>query len=289
MPKDYDATVKNLVDLSPEDWVSLTGGPRAPVTALDADNSVLLSGAVDKLLRVHADPEYLLHLDFQAGHDSAQLPRRLKLYNAVQEYRYGLPVLSVAVLLHPGADSPKVTGLSQRLLPGEAVPYTVLRYGVLRVWQLPVEPLLSGGLGVLALAPISNVSEAEVLGVLRRMDERLQPLEEENKVEDIWKSTSILLELRYSQEFIAMLSDALQREFEQSAMYRYLLRSGRLAEGRKMLLLVGEKRLGPADVIVRAAVNAISDPQELERLCERALDVNSWQELFTPPDAKPQS
>jgi predicted transposase YdaD len=287
MPKGYDAVAKSLVDLSPPDWLALTGRPPAPVRMMDSDNSVVMSGAVDKLLRVHADPEYLLHLDFQAGHDSAQLPRRLKLYNAVQEYKHGLPVLSVAVLLHPGADSPRVTGSIQSALPGESAPHSYLRYGVLRVWQAPVDPFLSGGLGLLPLAPISNVTEAEVPDVIRRMDQRLRQVREQDMVDDILNSTAMLMQLRYSEEFLAMLSDVIRGELEQTTLYRTLLRSAQLADWRKMLLLVGEKRFGPADVIVRAAVNAISQLQELERLCERAFDVDSWQELFTPPQAPP--
>jgi hypothetical protein len=287
VPKGYDAVAKSLVDLSPPDWLPLIGRPPAPVSVVDADNSIVMSGAVDKLLRVHADPEYLLHLDFQAGHDSAQLPARLKLYNAVQEYRHGLSVLSVAVLLHPGADSPRVTGLCQAVLPGESGPYSYLRYGVLRVWQAPVDPFLSGGLGLLPLAPISNIERAEVPDVLRRLHERLRQVGEQDQVDDILTSTAMLLQLRYSEGFLAMLSDVLRGELEQTTLYRALARSVRLEDWRKMLLLVGEKRFGPADAVVRAAVNAISQPEELERLCERAFEVNSWQELFTPPEATP--
>jgi predicted transposase YdaD len=283
MAKDYDATLKSMVDVSPPDWLPLVGRPPAPMTAVDADNSVVMSGAVDKLLRVHADPEYLLHLDFQAGHDSAQLPPRVKLYNAVQEYRYGLPVLSVAVLLHPGADSPQLTGLCQRVLPGEDTPYSFLRYGVLRVWELPVEQILSGGLGLLPLAPISNVTKAEVPDVLRRMNERLQRVEQPTVVEDIWTSTGILMRMRYSEEFLTMLPEVL-RELRQSPLYRIFARE----EARKILLTLGTKRFGPADAIVTTAVNGIDDLQELERLNERLLDVHSWQELFTPPSTKPE-
>jgi predicted transposase YdaD len=284
MPKDYDATVKSLSDLSPADWVPLVGRPPAPVTVVDADNSVIMSGAVDKLLRVHADPEYLLHLDFQAGHDSAQLPRRLKLYNAVQEYKYGLPVLSVAVLLHPGADSPQLTGLCQRLLPGEDAPYSLLRYGVLRVWELPVEQLLNGGLGLLPLAPISNIAAAEVPDVLRRLNERLQRMAQPALAEDLWMSTGILMRMRYSEEFLAMLPEVL-RAMRESPIFHIFARE----EARKILLMQGSKRFGPADVIVTTAVNGINDLEELERLSERLLDVHSWQELFTPPDATPQT
>lgn len=77
----YDPTLKALVEIAPADWLPLLGLPRKRITIENTDLATLVSGAVDKVLRVHAQPEYLLHLDFQSGHDSAVLPRRLRLYN----------------------------------------------------------------------------------------------------------------------------------------------------------------------------------------------------------------
>src|SRR3990167_8252701 len=105
-----DPTLKALVETAPADWLPLLGQPRRGVTIEDADIATVISGATDKVLRVHADPEYLLHLEFKSGHDAAALPRPLKLYNGVLEYRHNCPVLSAAVLLHPRADSPQVNG-----------------------------------------------------------------------------------------------------------------------------------------------------------------------------------
>src|SRR4051794_19274830 len=117
MAGDYDPTLKVLVEVEPASWLPLVGRPPAPVSAIDADISTLLFGAMDKLLRVQAVPDYLLHLDFQAGHDSSRLPPRLRLYNAAQSYSHGLPVLSNAILLHKGADSPRLTGVYAEALP----------------------------------------------------------------------------------------------------------------------------------------------------------------------------
>jgi len=76
------------------------------------------------------------------------LPRRLRLYNGVLDYRHDRLVLSVAVLLRPEADSPQLTGSFERRFPGQE-PLTLLRYRVIRVWQLPVDRLLAGGVGTL--------------------------------------------------------------------------------------------------------------------------------------------
>jgi hypothetical protein len=129
----YDPTLKTLAELAPADWLPLAGRRRRRVTIEDSDIGTLVSGASDKLFRVHDNPPYLLHLEFQAGHDSVALPLRLRLYNSVFENRHGLPVLSVPVLLHQRADSPQLTGHLVSGPPGEE-PFSTLRYEVVRVW-----------------------------------------------------------------------------------------------------------------------------------------------------------
>src|SRR5207302_7373754 len=101
----FDPTLKTLAELSPTDWLPLARRPRRRVTIEDSDVGTIVSGATDKLFRVHDDPEYLLHLDFEAGHFRQDLPRRLRLYNSVFEYRHDRVALSVVVLLCPEADS----------------------------------------------------------------------------------------------------------------------------------------------------------------------------------------
>jgi hypothetical protein len=74
----FDPTLKALVESAPEDWPVLAGQPRAPTKVIDVDIATV-SGAGDKVLRVQAAPPYLLHLEFQAGHDSAALPGLLQV------------------------------------------------------------------------------------------------------------------------------------------------------------------------------------------------------------------
>ena len=170
----FDPTLKTLAELSPADWLPLVKRRRKRVTVEDSDVGTIVSGATDKLFRVHDDPEYLLHLDFEAGHFRAELPLRLRLYNSVFEYRHERVVLSVPVLLAPQADSPQWNGLLQpRAAERRPVEITLRHTRSYGVWQLPVESLLAGGVGTLALAPISAVSEGDVRRVIRRMKERL--------------------------------------------------------------------------------------------------------------------
>jgi hypothetical protein len=72
MAKPFDATLKGMLEESPDDWPVLAGFPRAPAEVIDADVSTF-SGAADKVLRVRGTPDWVLHLEFQAGPD-ASLP-----------------------------------------------------------------------------------------------------------------------------------------------------------------------------------------------------------------------
>src|SRR2546429_55453 len=199
MDQPFDPTVKTLAELSPPDWLPLVGRRRRRVSVEDSDIGTIVSGATDKLFRVHDDPEYLLHLDFESGHFRSGLPLRLRLYNSVFEYRHQRLVLSVPVLLRPEADSPQWNGLLERGFPGEA-PRSTLRYEVIRVWQVPVEQLLSGGIGTLALAPISDVPEADLRRVIRRVKERLTGAKAPRRAADVLAAMYVLLGLRYSDE-----------------------------------------------------------------------------------------
>jgi hypothetical protein len=278
MDRPFDPTLKTLAELAPADWLPLVRRRRRRVTVEDSDVGTLVSGATDKLFRVHDDPEYLLHLDFEAGHFRAELPLRLRLYNSVFEYRHRRVVLSVPVLLAPQADSPQWNGLLQRGLPGEA-PFSTLRYEVIRVWQLQVEPLLAGGVGTLALAPISAVPEGEVRRVIRRVKERLSGPKPPRRAADVLAAAYVLLGLRYSDEFAHALFEEVLG-MEESSTYRAIVRRGRVEEARHMLLLQGETKFGPPDAAARAALENITEVAELEELGLRLLAVESWQELL---------
>jgi hypothetical protein len=141
-----DDTLKHLTELSPEDWVVQGGWPEAPAAIIDADIATI-AGATDKVIRVTGPPDWLLAVDFQAGHDAlAKLPDLL-LYNSALFRRHGLLVRSLLVLLHRGADSPQLTGFYERGFPDQPSDVS-LRCALVRVWQVPADKWLSGGLGL---------------------------------------------------------------------------------------------------------------------------------------------
>jgi predicted transposase YdaD len=284
----YDPTLKALVETEPESWPPLLSGPTGPTTVFDADIATV-SGAADKVLRVAADPPYLLHLEFAAGHDTAALPRKLHVRNSLLEDRHDLRVRSGVVLLRPEADSPQLSGVYGRDFPGEE-PYLTFRYQVVRVWRLAPGPLLTGGLALLPLAPISAVTEGQVPDIIRQMGQRLSGRRGRKVAEVVWAAAYILLGLRYTPERAAELFEGVV-SMKESSTYQAILEEGRtegrtegaVAEARKLLRVFGDRLFGPPDARTAAAIERIDDLARLEELCQRLPGAGSWQELLDQP------
>jgi predicted transposase YdaD len=279
--KAYDVALKALVETEPESWPPLLGKPAAPTVVIDADIATV-SGAADKVLRVAARPPYLLHLEFVAGHDSSSLPRKLNVRNALLEDRHEMDVRSGAVLLRPEADSPLLTEVYRRSFPDEE-PYRTFRYQVVRVWQLPPDPLLTGGLALLPLAPISAVTEAQLPGIIQRIGRRLR---RQRQAEVVWGAAYILLGLRYSPALAEQLFRGVT-SMKESSTYQAILEEGvakgAVLEARKMLRKVGDRALGPPDAPTAMAIENIDDLARLEDLVDRLPGAGSWLELLEPP------
>jgi predicted transposase YdaD len=295
--KPYDPTLKTLVEIEPESWPVLFGYAKAPTEAIDADIATV-SGAADKVLRVAGDPAYLLHLEFVSGHDAATLPSTLLMRHGLLGHRHRLHVRSGAVLLRPEADSPQLTGVYERRFPREE-PYLIFRYGVVRVWQLPPEPLLSGGLALLPLAPISAVTEADLPDIIKRMEQRLSSRRGRKQAPLLWGASYILLGLRYSPDLAAQLFRGVL-SMKESSTYQAILEEGRqeglmegrsegaVAEAKRILRIIAEGQFGPADAQIAAAIERIVDVAQLESMASRLKEANSWQELLGSTSSSPK-
>jgi predicted transposase YdaD len=283
--KPFDPTLKDLVECGPEDWTALAGGPAAPTRIIDADIGTI-TGAADKALLVEAQPPYLLHLEFLSGHDAVDQPRLLHKRNLLLEDRHDLDVRTLLVVLRPEADSPTLTGHRQRVHPGETEPYITFRYDVFRVWQQPAARFLTGGLGLLPLAPISAVTETELPAIMEQMAERLRSRQARPLASKLWSATYILMGLRYTKDLIEELWRGVTA-MEESVTYQAILHKGEvkgaLAELKKMVLLQGESRFGPPNAQARAALEGIQDVEQLEALSLRLLQATDWQDLLPPP------
>jgi predicted transposase YdaD len=281
----FDATFKEMLERSPADWLALAGleGPGAEL--IDADVSTV-TAAADKVLRVPQPSPWIAHVEAQSGPDAAK-PRLMHLYNAALEVRHDLPVASVLLLLAPRANLSTYTGEYRSAVPGQE-PHVVFRYRVVRVWELPVDPLLTGGLGTLPLAPIASVEREQVPAVIERMRRRLSGELEPSRVRQLWSATFILMGLRYDEPLIGQLLREVEG-MEESVTYQAIIRKGvergRVEEARRMLVLMATGRFGEPPPQVLAALNAITDLDRLEGLGARLLLVNGWEELLAPAPA----
>jgi hypothetical protein len=94
--KKFDVTLKALLEDAPQDWLHLVGVRDPKAHVIDADIATI-SGAADKVLRLHGPPPSIQHFEFQASPDTS-LPVRANVYNAALEERHDLPVATTLVL-----------------------------------------------------------------------------------------------------------------------------------------------------------------------------------------------
>ena len=146
-----------------------------------------------------------------------------------------------------------------------------------------MEGVLAGGLATLPLAPLSDVSEAALPGVIRRMEERVRREASPEDAGRLWTAIYVLMGLRYRAAVIARLLERV-REMKEAVTYQAILQEGReegrAEEAQAILLRLGTKRFGPPAETTRAALETIAAIEQRERLSERLLDVESWEELL---------
>jgi predicted transposase YdaD len=206
------------------------------------------------------------------------------------EDRHEVGVRSGVVLLHPESDSPQLTGLYERRFPSEE-PYLTFRYQVVRVWRLPPQPLLSGGLALLPLAPISAVTEAQLPGIIQRMERRLSSRRGRKQAPVIWAAAYVLLGLRFSRALAEQLLRgvvAMKESVTYQAIVEEGITKGALAEAKKVLRLQGDDAFGPPDARTAAAIERLDDLTRLEELLKRVRTAASWQELLGQPAPSPR-
>jgi predicted transposase YdaD len=281
----FDATLKDLVqDYLPAYEQALDLEAFGPLTPLNVDLSTI-SAATDIALGHSDPPDQVVDLNFQSGPDP-HLAARVLMYNAVLYFHYHVPVHSLLVLLRPAADQPHLTG-RLRYQAAHRRGRMDFSYEVVRLWQRSARHFLTGGLGVLPLAPLcrlpAGVSVTEGLEpIIRRIHERLTNEAAAVRAQ-LLAATYVLLGLRITEAQAQHLFQGVQN-MEESTTYQGILRKGK-AEGRvealhQTLLRLGRKRFGAPSKAIQNTVQEISEVRRLEHLTERLLDVASWQELL---------
>lgn len=279
MAKPFDATLKHLVEAYAADWLAFAGYSSSKgVEAIDTDLSTVTALA-DKVLRVVDDVPWLLHLELQANYDSC-LAERLHWYNTLLRHRHGLKVRSTVVLLRPAADGSDVTGNYQEQFSNE-LPYLVFHYHVMRIWQIPAESFLTGGLGLLPLAPLSEVAEEALPTTIRKMEQRLMSEVEPAESATLLTSAYVLSGARWNREISDMVFRGALNLMKESTTYQKIVDEGRAVEARRVLKRRGTRLFGAPTSDISTTIDSISDLPKLEALIDRIEDVRSWAELMS--------
>jgi predicted transposase YdaD len=292
--KPFDAVTKALVGTRPTDWVDWLGLIGSEAEVVDADLATVTTEA-DRVIRVTRPDPFLLHQEFQSSYDET-LPVRLLRYYVLLHERYGLPVHNAVFLLRPEADSPRLTGLLRLDAVGvarpDAEPRLTFRYDVVRVWQLSANDLVRGPLSVAPLAPIADAPESAVPQILRTLEARFFGEAPESEAKELLTATGVLLGLRYPRDLVREFVKGLG-QMKESSFYQMVLDEGRAEgeakgkaeEARNLIILLGGKRFGAATAAIVDALNDISEPERLEALASRLLEVESWEELLAAANA----
>jgi predicted transposase YdaD len=203
--------------------------------------------------------------------------------------RHRLQVRTLLVLLHRRANSPQLTGLYERGFRDEAFD-VALRYRTVRVWEVPPDRWLGGGLGLVPLAPLGAVRTAELPAVIAKMKQRLDRAPRREAVE-LWSAAYILMGVRYERALVQRLLQGVVA-MKESVTYQAILEEGeakgkaegrlegKAEEARRILLLLGQRRFGEPSPEETAALEALTEVDKLEELTVRLLHVASWRELL---------
>ncbi len=166
---------------------------------------------------------------------------------------------------------------------------TTFYYRIVRAWEQPVEPLLAGPLATLPMAPLADVPVQDVPRVLERIDERLAAEAPPPEAARMMASALTLAGMRLDVDVIEALRGRLRTMniLKDSSFYQVLLKEGReigeregaIKTMRKTIYRHGRIRFGRLPRPIRAAIEAIDDLDRLERISDRVLSANSWDEL----------
>ncbi len=281
-----DVSMKHAIAEFPQDWAEFVGvRPGTRVRVVDCDVSTIATLA-DKVIEVLAADPFILHFEPQAYYDKS-LDVRMFEANGRLTKRHDRFVHTCVLLLNRAAWGRANSGRyrSKSPLGGCQVDF---EYEVIKVWEIPLQKLLSAGVGLLPLAPVCDVSRDEIPQVVRRMEERFRAEIPRAVEAELWTATCVLLGLRFDRKLAHTLLRGVREIMKESSTYQAIVEEGmelgmelgKVSKCREDIVRIGIKRFGKPTRRIREAISKINDPEQLDRLFDRALDVSNWTELF---------
>jgi hypothetical protein len=131
------------------------------------------------------------------------------------------------------------------------------------------------------LPPEQPLTDA-LRNVVREIDRRLAEECTHAKAARLMTAAFILTGLRVQRDMLNSIYDGVHVMHDSSAL-ELILEEGAVKEAKRLLLRIGQKRLGPASEEMRASLQAINDLDRLDRLADAVLSAASWSELLATP------
>src|ERR1700730_15098824 len=133
MPLPFDATLKDLGQLSPRGLLTVFDAPPSlPVSLLNVDLSTVTT-STDLVFGLGQPVQEVVHLDFQSS-ASAGKHADLLAYHALLYRQYRVPVHSIVVLLPPQAAPPHLSAaVAYAPRPGRGK--MEFQYEPIRLWE----------------------------------------------------------------------------------------------------------------------------------------------------------
>jgi len=277
MQTSYDATFKVLVDHSPGDWARYLSSGAVQI-AVPVDTSLHeTKEVVDRLLQVeHGGSEFIIHVEFHAGHSGNKIPDRLFHYNAAVMKRYAMTALSCVLILRSEADSPSISGRFIRTIE----PYGDIhsfRYHPIRLWQEPLERFLIPGSSLAVAGVLSDFGERDLEEAGAEIRRCIDELSDPRHREDMLYHLIVLAGMRFNRSQAESIFGRNVSVLEKySVTLQYFIRR---AEAR--LLLESAKQIfgTPTPQIIEKVDEATSE--KLLAWTIRLRTAQSWSELIT--------
>ena len=290
MAQPFDVTLKEMLSHDARDFGAVFHLPALPGKVLNVDLSTL-TAATDIALGFGEPLSEIVDINFQSGPDSG-VPSRCHLYSAALNFRYGVPIRTILVLLRSKANLAAIDGKFSYQSGASGVDF---RYEVVRLWKQSPDPFLTGGLSLLPLATLCRMPEEKPLEeslreVIREIDRRLASECEYARAVRLMNAAFILTGLRVEKVILGSLFDGVTIMHKTSA-YDQMIDEG-IAIGKKegaiqsllrTLLKFGIQKFGQPDSATKEALMAIDDAERLDRFVDAFQTASSWQDLLGTP------
>jgi predicted transposase YdaD len=287
----FDTATKDFLSAEPEAWLQLCGHDIAheDIRVDDADLATVET-STDKIMRmfVGRPNEWALSFEFQAGWDGS-LGEAIALRWGALRKRLRVPVACAVVLLKSKADLPIFDGDGLTQVDPLTGNEWTLPCRFIRVWELDPDQLLKGPLTLAGLAPVANVTEAQVEDVVEKLKKRLQKERDKELAKKVYVGSRLLMGLRYDEEMIGSLyGENFMAWWSESSVYQAArndgvkdgLEEGELKGLRSAIKRLGEARFGPIPEELATVLEGINDQAKLDKLLPKILTAESWEQLF---------